>query len=121
MKLFLLLSFACAAISFTISVTSIFEWIREKVSLIHPKLDQLIHCPWCLNHYVTLTFLLFTWKHFCLNVGNIFLSFIIIWFAIVCLGGLIHHVLLRAYEPVAKAGTQRMIDKLKNKADTKAN
>lgn len=38
---------------------------------------------------------------------------ILLWFAIQGLVGLFHYVLLRAYEPVARAMAQRMIEKLR--------
>jgi hypothetical protein len=102
----LIASFCCAAISFTITTTSIFESLRNLVAKIHPKLDELIHCPWCLNHYVVLVYLLVT-----LNFSTLVEALVYL-FAIVGMGGLIHHVLLRAYEPIAKRLLER---KLKGK------
>jgi hypothetical protein len=105
MKLIILLTFACAGISFTITTTSIFKWLREIISDIHPKLEELIHCPWCLNHYISFIFLL-AWT----DVGVV--SFIVYWFGVIGAGGIIHYILLRAYKPVARSMTQRKIDKL---------
>lgn len=116
---FIIVSFACAAISFTISWTSIFRSFRELVSRIHPKVDELVHCPWCVNHYVVLLFLLFSgFKKAFLTyelIGMSLANLVITWFAVVGLGGVIHFVLLRAYEPVAKQLVQRQLDKLRKK------
>lgn len=99
---------ASAAVSFTITWTSIFEPLREAVSKrMHPKLDQLIHCPWCLNHYVALVAVPVAYPF-----GTITLtSAVLHWFAIVGLGGVVHYVLLRAYEPVSKREMYRKADR----------
>jgi len=113
----LLLAFAVSGVTFTVSVTSIFSWLRELVSKIHPKFEELIFCPWCLSFWVTTVLLLFKNKDIDLLIitNNIVVNFFITVFAVMTVSGLIHFVLLRAYEPVAKAMAQRFIDKLRNK------
>lgn len=99
-------AFACASISFTICITSIFKEVREIISLAHPKLEELIHCPWCLGHYIVLGYVLLL-KPYESPEG-----FLISWFSIVGMMGCIHYVLLRAYEPVAKMMIRRKMEKL---------
>lgn len=113
--LMLMISLASAAISFTITTTSIFKWLRELISPIHHKFEELIHCPWCLSHYITLTSLFFLfYDTVCFDI-NLLVHFILNFFFIQGVIGLIHYVLLRAYEPVAKAMVSRELKKLKQK------
>jgi hypothetical protein len=109
----LLIALAVGSSSFTVTFTGIFKGIREMVSEIHPKLEELIHCPWCFSHWVTFLFLFltsYTYKFTDCWLAN----FALTTFAITAISGIIHYVLLRAYEPVAKAMVQRHIDKMKN-------
>lgn len=113
----LLIAFSSASISFTISSTSLFKSIRERVSKLHPKMEELIHCPWCLNHYVVFITLLIC------DVGLIpfsnitLINFFVTSFVITAISGLIHYVLLRAYKPVAEALIIREIKKLEQEID----
>ena len=106
----------CGGISFTITTTSMFKSFREWISNIHPKLEELIHCPWCLGHWITIGFLLFTPK-INLITGNSLVNYLLVLFSIISLEGLLHYVLLRSYEPVARYLAQRSINKLKSKKD----
>ena len=91
------LGLVVSGISFTLSVTSIFEWLRTGIGKIHPKLEELFRCPWCLSHYVAIIVML------SLNFFyHSFIDFIVYWFEIITISGIIHYILLRAYEPVAK-------------------
>ena len=102
------------AISFTITVTSIFEWFREGVSSlgIH-KLEELVFCPWCFSHYVTFT-ILFTSDVEMLHVSkhNVYNS-LFTWFVIQGMIGMFHYVILRTYEPIGKAMLIRKMDKIR--------
>ena len=100
-----------AAISFTITTTSMFTWLRNIFSWMHPKLEELIHCPWCLAHWITFIIML-TADVPLIWVSNTFYSFMFTAFAIIAIAGLVHYVLLRAYEPVAKAMVSRKLEKL---------
>lgn len=104
----------CGGISFTITTTSIFKSLREYVGGLHKKLDELIHCPWCLGHWVTVMYLL-TFGTIFHPVNKPIADFFINLFIIVSLEGLLHYVLLRAYEPVGGYLVQRKIDSLKKK------
>ena len=105
-------SFGAAAISFTITVTGMFKWFRELVSPIHYKIEELVHCPWCLGHWVVFVIML-TARIPLIEITDLYLyNWLFTAFAIMAPIGLIHYVLLRAYEPVAKAMIQRRIDKL---------
>jgi hypothetical protein len=100
MEKFIYIALACSAISFTITWTSIFEPVRNLVSKLGHKFEQLIHCPWCFNHYVAAVAVIVLYKFD-------WLQMIVMWFAVVAAGGLVHYILLRAYEPVLKAALDR--------------
>lgn len=107
------LALCVSSASFTISTTSIFKEVREKISSYHHKLEELIHCPWCLSHWMTFIILIMTWKWMEIT-GSGLIDFLLTTFAITCISGICHYVLLRAYEPVAKALVARQIEKMKN-------
>lgn len=109
----IIIAFACAAVSFTITVTSIFYWLRELVSPIHNKVEELIHCPWCLNHYIVFATVALTGQTVLIS-GSWLVDFFITSFSIIGIGGVIHFILLRAYAPISKTMAQRQINKLKN-------
>jgi len=113
----LLLGLAVSALTFTICVTSIFSWLRELISKIHPKLEELIFCPWCLSFWLTTCLLLFRDKDVKLLIitNYLVINFLLTVFSIMTISGIIHFVLLRAYEPIAKTMAQRMLNKLKQK------
>lgn len=94
---------ALASISFTLSSSGVFASIRQRLSKFHPKIDELIHCPYCMSHWIGVLFIPE------INGRNL-ISKLIGYFAMICISGLCHYVLLRAYEPVAKAKLQRLID-----------
>lgn len=109
----LLIAAACASVSFTITVTSIFLWLRELVSPLHHKVEELIHCPWCLNHYIVFATVALTGQT--VLISRIWLvDYFVTSFSVIGIGGVIHFILLRAYEPVSKMMTQRKINNLKN-------
>lgn len=116
MEKYLFAALCIAAVSHTIAFTSIFKGVRELVSRLHPKLEELIHCPWCLSHYVA-AFVLFTSNDlpYVQFSDNVFINFMFTWFAFVAISGLCHYVLLRAYEPVAKAMMLREQQKRRTK------
>lgn len=116
----LLLALAVSSASFTISTTSIFKGFREKVSSYHHKLEELIHCPWCLSHWITFLLLIMHGNWLSLTGGGL-IDFLLTTFAITCISGLCHYVLLRAYEPVAKALVERQIQKIKEAQKRKNN
>lgn len=108
----MLISLCAAAVSFTITTTSMFKWLRELISPIHKKIEELIHCPWCLGHWIVFIIL------FCSNINPLSITQweIFNWpftaFVIICPMGLIHYVLLRAYEPVHQLMMNRELEKL---------
>jgi hypothetical protein len=109
----LILALCVSSASFTITTTSIFKEVREKLSGIHHKIEELIHCPWCLSHWITFVVLLMigNWIEI---TGWYFVDFLLNTFAITCMSGIFHFVLLRTYEPVAKAMVARQIEKMRN-------
>lgn len=117
----IMIGLAASAVSFTISITSLFLPIREAVSRLHPKLEELIHCPFCLSMWVVYILAGLS-PHLLLEIpfvatnGLFFtiMSFIIAAFSAQAVSGLSHFVLLRAYDPVAKAKMRREMEKMNN-------
>ena len=119
MVVYIVLVALCAAsISYTISYTSIFLGFREWVSKFHHKLEELIHCPYCLCHYVILT-IMFTTNDISSKLvpitNNIVYNFLFTWFCIVCITSLLHCVMLIAYRPVMQYMTDRKIAKIQKR------
>ena len=119
MVVYMVLVALCAAsISYTISYTSIFLGFREWISKFHHKLEELIHCPYCLCHYVILT-IMFTTNDISSKLvpitNNIVYNFLFTWFCIVCITSLLHCVMLIAYRPVMQYMTDRKIAKIQKR------
>ena len=119
MVVYIVLVALCAAsISYTISYTSIFLGFREWISKFHHKLEELIHCPYCLCHYVILT-IMFTTNDISSKLvpiaDNIVYNFLFTWFCIVCITSLLHCVMLIAYRPVMQYMTDRKIAKIQQR------
>lgn len=114
----ILVALCAASISYTISYTSIFLGFREWISKFHHKLEELIHCPYCLCHYVILT-IMFTTNDISSKLvpitNNIVYDFLFTWFCIVCVTSLLHCVMLIAYRPVMKYMTDRKIAKMQQR------
>ena len=114
----ILVALCAASISYTISYTSIFLGFREWVSKFHHKLEELIHCPYCLCHYVILT-IMFTTNNISSKLvpitNNIVYNFLFTWFCIVCITSLLHCVMLIAYRPVMQYMTDRKIAKIQQR------
>lgn len=47
------LALACASISFTLTKTPIFDFVRVRLKK-HPLLFELWQCPYCMGHWVAL-------------------------------------------------------------------
>jgi hypothetical protein len=109
----MLTAFAVSSISFTVTFTGLFKEVREVISAQHHKLEELIHCPWCFSHWVTFFIVLLSSSTISFTGIGLF-DFFITSFAITGVSGLFHYVLLRAYEPVAKAMVHRQIEKMRN-------
>ena len=119
MVVYIVLVALCAAsISYTISYTSIFLGFREWISKFHHKLEELIHCPYCLCHYIILT-IMFTTNDISSKLvpiaNNIVYDFLFTWFCIVCVTSLLHCIMLIAYRPVIQYMTDRKIAKIQKR------
>lgn len=113
--LLFLIAFGSASISFTMTYTSIFKWFRESSSKIHPKVEELVNCPWCFNHWVTIVMLFVAEVDLLPLTSYTVINFLFTLFVLTTISGLIHYVLLRAYEPVAKLAAARQLEKLRSK------
>ena len=106
----------CGVISHTVTFTSIFKPLRERLGAFHEKLDELLHCPFCFNMWVTIVVVLATPGEFLVNLqifswSSILWIFLLSIFSAQAVAGLLHFVLIRAYTPIAKQQARR---KLKN-------
>lgn len=111
MEIYIALGLLCGAVTFTTSTTSIFKGVRELLSKIHPKVDELVHCPWCSNFWLSLI-ILTTSSWPLLNVFKYYyLDLFCTVFLVCAISGLLHYVLLRAYAPVAEAMMMRHREK----------
>lgn len=103
-----MVSLCIACVSYTIAVSGVFKPVREYASGFHPKIDELIHCPYCVSHYVAFIM----WIIIGIDVFTI--MYLVDVFASIALSSLCHYVMLRAYEPLSKLAAQRKIERLKN-------
>jgi hypothetical protein len=107
------------SVSFTISMSSIFLGFREWISPKSHFMEKLIHCPWCLAHWVCGLMLLMTTNilvdvSILPGVAGVLFNGLYTLFAIVGVSGLLHYVLLRAYDPAKKIEKMREIDQRKS-------
>lgn len=102
----LTVALCAASISYTISVTSIFEWLRNFIEdHIGGKIEELIHCPYCLGHYVVLVIMFTTkylYRYLIPITENIVYDFLFTWFCIICVLSLLHYFMNLAYKPIAE-------------------
>lgn len=113
---FIFICFCVASISYTISATSIFEGFREAVSPLHKKIEELVYCPYCLGHYVTIFVLLVTGYRIDTNT-NVIVDYLFTIFAVMGAVACLHFLITRAYEPIAKNIVYRDLKRLKNKKE----
>lgn len=112
MEKFILIMLVTTGVSFTFCVTSIFNPVREFLAKIHPKVEELVFCPYCMSHYIAASLLLVC--NYSYDFTNILiLDFLFTVFAITCITAILHYPMLRTYEPVAKVMLSRKL--LKNK------
>lgn len=114
MAIIFFIALVVASVSFTITVTSVFKWLRELVSSIHPKLEELIHCPYCLSHYIAALLIWLTDFIYPLT-NSLLLNFLLTLFSVVGIVAILHYVMLRTYEPIAKITAYRELEKAKRK------
>ena len=86
--------------------------MRELFSRIHPKVEQLFHCPYCLGHWITFVSLFVLPVRASLSENTI-IDFLATAFCVMGMVAVLHFVILRAYEPIQKMELQRMLDKMK--------
>ena len=113
----LAIALCSASISYTISMAGIFKWLREWIDEVLPeKISELVHCPYCLAHYIILCIMLTTHiNSYLIPISSYVLyNFLFTWFVIVCLVSLLHFVMVRTYAPVAILETYRLTKKNKN-------
>ena len=50
----LLFGLAVASITMTVAKSNVMEWPRTQVSKLGRRAEELIHCPYCLSHWLSL-------------------------------------------------------------------
>lgn len=111
---YLLLSFTAASISFTVTVSGLFESMREWIFKKSTFFGKLITCPWCFGHYVVALILIVCDKvpRFEMSTYS-WINTVITFFAIIGIMGIWLKTLILAFEPIHKMHAQREINKLK--------
>lgn len=113
----------CGSISFTLTTTSMFKSWREWMSKFHPKLDELVHCPWCLGHWITgiIIVLIDLDPHGHIILLDMFtnrgMNLLFTIFVVVGIQAPFYYIVLRAFEPVGRYLAQRKIDELRRRKD----
>jgi len=95
----LIVGVAIAVISYTMTQTMIFEGWRNVVrSLKSPFLTKLVHCPWCLSHWILLAFYpLIEWPKL-LEVNVVGFDHLLNYFAVLGISSVFHLVMFNAYK-----------------------
>jgi len=106
-------SLCCAGISFTVTISGMFERLRNWIYNKNKFLGELITCPWCFGHYVVFVLLLISDIQYIIVSQYVVFNFLFTSFVIIGLMGLWHKILLVAYDPVMKIKAQREINRLK--------
>lgn len=113
----LAVSLVAAAISFTVTITSIFEPLRDWMFEKSKFFGKLFSCPWCFGHYVVAVILGIDYFNEGGNLfsifGNSVMDFLFTLFLIMGLIGIWHYAIIRSYEPVVKLMAQRQIEKMR--------
>lgn len=109
-------AFCVAAITFTVAMTSIFKPFRERLSSIHEKIEELVHCPWCLSHWVAMILLLTSDIDLIIVSHHYVYNLLFTWFAVIGVVGVFHYVLLRAYAPALDAAVDRNMEQMMQQA-----
>ena len=48
----ILLALAVSSVSMTVATSNAMEWLRSLVSKLGQRFEELIHCPYCLSHWL---------------------------------------------------------------------
>lgn len=111
--IYLLVAACAASISFTVTMSGMFEFMREWIYAKNDFFGQLITCPYCFGHYVVLT-MLFTSDIPLLHISSLPLyNLLFTWFMLMGIVALLHKVIITAYEPVMLLKAKRHVEKLK--------
>ena len=111
--IYILVAACAASISFTVTMSGMFESMREWIYNKNEFFGQLITCPYCFGHYVVLVMLL-TSNIPLLQVSSMDLyNALFTWFALMGIVALLHKVIITAYEPVMLLKAKRHVEKLK--------
>lgn len=105
-------AFGIAALSFTISITGVFGWLRNLLSKMGKGVEELIHCPFCVAFWLTVGLGLGI-PEIVPRIVSIFIVDFPIWvMAILGIVGILHYPLLRTYEPIGKLRLERLKKRL---------
>lgn len=109
---FLAISFCAASISFTVTISGMFESMRNWIYDRSKFFGQLITCPWCFGHYVV--FIIVAILGIFIPISNYkIINYLFTSFTIIGVTGIWYKILLTAFDPVMKIKAQREINKMK--------
>lgn len=120
MEKFLIISLAVASVSYTVTQTPLFKPFRDLVGRIHPKIDQLFHCPYCFGHWLTFAVIWYTDNPISfVKYGYYYpaIDFLISSFAVMGAAAVLHFLIVRAYEPIIREQFEREMRRAKNAAN----
>lgn len=109
---YLAITFCVASISFTVTISGIFEPLREWIYSKSKFFGQLITCPWCFGHYPTFIIVFIFGIYIPLSNYSL-INYLFTCFSIIGVTGIWYKILLTAFDPVLKIKAQREINKLK--------
>jgi hypothetical protein len=79
MTTIVLVALSVSAMSMTIAESGLFKYLRDVLNDV-PFLDKLVHCPYCLSHWLAFVFVI--------HISDCFMIWIINSFAVVTLASI---------------------------------
>src|SRR5262245_36940514 len=95
--LWLITPLAVASASYTVTRAGVFEPVRSAVEEKNRKIGELLRCPYCLAHWLTFAAGAGIGEPFW---GPWYIGWPLSVFAVVMVVSLLHHILLRTYQPL---------------------
>lgn len=92
----IVLALALGAISMTVTKSRIFRGLREKVENRSEFWGELISCPYCFGHWLSLGAMLI-WHPRLLNCGVLALDYVMSGFALVALSALVSGAIYKLF------------------------
>lgn len=114
----IVISFAAASISYTITQTELFVPIRNLANKMGHMIGYLFHCFYCMGHWVIIIAVLI-YKPIIINSGHMVVDLIVTGFFIVTLMTFVNGFMFKSFSSAIKKMTDEM--ELKEKMSKKNN